>query len=655
MYETSNSSVAASDQIDQLARDLKEDARVLFWGAMGVGKSTLALALAHWFGRHQGTGRILSLDPGSPAYGVPGALNRGRWSGDAFRWDGCCALCTLDAVRFRLPLVQAAGQLLTDAAQSDPSGPMVIDPPGVVRGVAGAELIASFVRLFQVDTVVVLAREGQGLPLAGELAWLPVKVVQLPASSVAVRPSKKERAVHRTRLWESYLGGDARESISLANVIVLGTPPPRHLPDAWIGRQVALLDSRGHTLGMGEVAGLSDAVLTLRVAPDHRAKPAGILVRDAGRTSRGYLETIPHVIVQRSKRSMAAQSATAGTASDFGSKPIVSQVGPALAALVNGVFGDPLVHVRLRNQKRSLLFDLGDPARLAARTAHQVSVVCLSHAHMDHIAGFLWLLRSRIGDFGPCRIFGPANTISRIEHFIGAITWDRIEDNAPSFEVCEFDGHRLKRARLTPGSPKVALSTLPVDDGVLLTEDDLDIKAVVCDHGIPSLAYALIFHTEVSVRKDRLAACGLVPGAWIGRLKRCIAARTLSMKIDLPDGTRRSAGELADELTIIRPGKKMVYAADMADTPGNRNNVVALADTAHTLFCESAFTMAHQDKARATQHLTTLAAVEIARQAHVQRLVPFHFSKRYENDPGAVYEEIIEAAGPVKIIGPLRF
>lgn len=46
------------------------------------------------------------------------------------------------------------------------------------------------------------------------------------------------------------------------------------------------------------------------------------------------------------------------------------------------------------------------------------------------------------------------------------------------------------------------------------------------------------------------------------------------MVIDLPDGSRRGAGELARALIIIRPGRKLVYAADMA----------------------------HEDKAHATQH-----------------------------------------------------
>ena len=641
-------------QIEQLAQELKEHARILVWGAMGVGKSTLALELAKWFGRRHGGGQILSMDPGSPAFGVPGALNRGFWDGDTFHWAGLQALCTLDAARFRLPLVQAARQLLKDAVRAGMSGPLVMDPPGVVRGVAGAELLTAFVKALRVDLVLALAPEGKSLPLAPELNWLPVRVLQLPASPLAARPPKQKRAAHRTGLWDKYLATSTEETYSLENAVVLGTPPPRRLPDTWFGRQAALLDARGRTLGMGEVTGFSKLALTVRVSAHPKDGVAGILIRDAGRSARSFLETIPHAAPLNAQRHVPAEMAPPDIVPDPGCAPVFTRVGAAWATLVGGVFGDPLVHVRLRNQRRSFLFDLGNTARLTARVAHQVNAVFLSHAHMDHIAGFLWFLRARIGAFDPCKIFGPADTITRIENFLGAVTWDRIEDNAPVFEVGEFDGAWLKRARLRPGSPKVVLPALPVTDGMLLNEDILNIKAAVCDHKIPSLAYALTFHMEISVRKDRLAALGLAPGPWLGLLKACIAGRKPEVAIDLPDGSRRGAGELAQKLTITRPGKKLVYAADMADTPENREKVAALANGAHTLFCETAFTMAHKDKARATQHLTTLAAVEIARRAGVARLVPFHFSKRYENDPAVVFDEILSAAGSLKIIGHFR-
>ena len=112
-----------------------------------------------------------------------------------------------------------------------------------------------------------------------------------------------------------------------------------------------------------------------------------------------------------------------------------------------------------------------------------------------------------------------------------------------------------------------------------------------------------------------------------------------------------SAGKLAKELAIVRPGKKLVYIADMADTAENRSKVIKLARGAHTLYCEAAFAKEHRDKAAATQHLTTTAAAQIAVSAGVRRLVPFHFSKRYEHNPHKLYEELRAEAGNVQVIG----
>lgn len=643
-----------NDQMEQLANRLKGYARVLLWGDMGAGKSTLALELARWFSRHPGGGQILALDPGSPAFGVPGALSRGWWVDDTLQWADSQALCSLDAARFRLPLIVAAVRLLAIAEGAANEAKLLIDPPGVVRGVGGAELLVALVTQLGVDTVVGIDREGAPLPLTPELGWLSAAVIRVSSPSQARRPSRLERAKHRTRLWDAYLSDSSQETFRLESVALLGTPPPIRLPNAWTGRQAALIDAQGRTLKMGEVTGLADGELTLRLPSGRAPAPAGILIRDAGRSIRGYLETAVHVHSLSPVQRTTAQMDPRVSAPDAHGAPVFIRVGQAVATLVGGVFGDPLVHVRLRNQKQSFLFDLGDPARLAARVAHHVSAICLSHAHMDHIGGFIWFLRSRIGPFGPCTMFGPAETIARIEHFLAAITWDRIEKNAPVFDVCEFDGSRLRRVRLQPGRPSVALPPVPAKDGLLLEKDNLSIRAVVCDHKIPTLAYALEFRMEISVRKERLAASGLRPGPWLGRLKQCMAAQTPDADIELPDGTWRRAGDLARELILIHPGKKLVYAADMADTPLNRQKVMELAREAHTLFCETAFTAADKDKAVNTQHLTTLAAVEIARRAGVTRLVPFHFSKRYEQNPGAVYAEILSAAGPVEVVGHFR-
>jgi len=628
--------------------------RILFWGEMGAGKSTLAVELLQMFYRAIGHGQLLELDPGSPPFGIPGAICRGWWGREGLHFADVQALCTLDGGRFRLPLVLAAGRLADLAEQAESNGPLLIDPPGVVRGVGGAELLTALAEALHIDTVLAIHPEEKELPLAVEISTLHGQLITVNASSAARRPPKTERAKHRNRLWEEFLGSSGEMVVDLDTLPVIGTPPPVEVPSAWTGRQAAMLSGAGETISIGEIVCLKGPKLTLRMTSCAPGKAAMLLVRDCGRDGAGRLATLVPVIKAPAAPSAPVEMIAPEIPTTTATTAISSHLGPAWATLVGGVFGDPLLHVRLRHRKKSLLFDLGDPARLAAKVAHQVQCVFLSHAHLDHIGGFLWLLRSRIGPFPPCRVFGPAETIKRLENFIGAITWDRIEENGPIFDVAEIDGDRLRRARLQPGKTQVRLADQLIVDGKIFMEKDYTVKAVVCDHNIPSVSYSLEFHQEIKVRKERLEAAGWSPGPWLGRLKLCVCSGGLDKLIDLPDGSRKSAAKLLEELLIILPGKKLVYVTDLADSPENRRKVVGLAQSAHTLFCEASFMAADCDKAKKTQHLTTLAAIGIARDAGVERLVPFHFSKRYEREPQVVYDELLAAAGPVRILGQFR-
>jgi ribonuclease BN (tRNA processing enzyme) len=637
---------------DTLAQYLAGRRRILIWGAMGTGKSTLSMALARLLSRHEEICQILELDPGRPPFGVPGAVCRGWWTGERFDWTDIQALCSLDAARFRLPLVLAVRHLVDLLSQKGHTGPIVIDPPGVARGAGGAELLLALASDLAVDAVVICIRENASVPLEAELSSLAAELICVPASPAAKRPSKGQRNRYRTRLWDQYLTESAEIDIAIDQTAVLGTPPPRHVSAAWTGRQAALLDATGRTLVMGEVVRLTANVLRLRTPPGISASPAAVLIRDAGRNPGGDLETFAPVSQNTRAHRVPLEMLPPAVTLQTRGTPVSTRVGSAWATLVGGVFGDPLLHVRLRHIKQSYLFDLGEPSQLATKAAHQVKAVFLSHAHLDHIGGFPWFLRTRIGFFGPCKIFGPAETCDRIAGFIHAVTWDRIRETAPLFEVCEIHGDRLKRALLQPGRQTVELPVLPIENGIVLKETHFNIRAAVCDHGVASVAYALEFRGLISIDKEALAAAGLTPGPWLGRLKNCVDAGTPDVRIALPDGTAKTAGELAEALTESHPGQKLVYAADAADTPENREKLIALAHNARTLFCETAFTRADKARADANQHLTTAAAVDIARMAGVDYLVPFHFSKRYEHSPGTVYNELMSLAGPVGIIGP---
>jgi ribonuclease BN (tRNA processing enzyme)/energy-coupling factor transporter ATP-binding protein EcfA2 len=616
-------------------RVLWRDPRVLLFGESGIGKSTLAAALAAAL---QDAGRrawCIGVDPGFPAFGVPGAVCLGAWRGEDWALVDVEALCTLDAGRFRLPLISAARRL----AEREASGILLVDTPGIVRGVAGAELLLGLVEALDIDVILVLARAGQSPPLPNELAALEPHVFIVQASPAACRRGKRQQARERTRLWEAYLANAEERHIRLGDVRLIGTPPPIDVAAAWHGRQVALLE-RSRTVAVGEVLGSDGDSLRIRM-PCKRTGGSTLLVRDARRGQDGLLHSakpfgsaIVHYLPPPDVRPYPAVGSAGGPCP-------IARVGAATVTLVNGIFGDPLLHLRLRHHKRSLLFDMGEGLRLPARVAHQVTDVFVSHAHIDHIGGFLWLLRSRIGDFPACRIFGPPGICGHITSLIRGIRWDRIGENGPRFEVVELHDDRLIRFAVQAGRPGIErIGEEPVKDGAVLEEPVFRVRAIIVDHGTPVLAFAIEQPKQLNIRKERLIARALAVGPWLSELKLRIAADELEAPIHLPDGGVERAGVLADDLVLVTPGQKLVYATDLADTVENRDRLTALAAGAHTFFCEATFVESDADQAARTGHLTARACGEIATAARVEHLVPFHFSRRYEDEPERVYDEV---------------
>ena len=138
-------------------RLLPKDGRLLLVGESGAGKSTLAAKLAAVLAEEARTCFCLSVDPGSPAFGVPGAVNLAEWRAGGWQGLDLEAVCSLDAGRFRLPLLTAVRRLL----QRVPVGTLLIDTPGLVRGPIAAELLEGLLDVAGAQRVLVVARHGQ--------------------------------------------------------------------------------------------------------------------------------------------------------------------------------------------------------------------------------------------------------------------------------------------------------------------------------------------------------------------------------------------------------------------------------------------------------------------------------------------------------------
>lgn len=605
-------------------------------GASGTGKTILAAQLCRALYEHGHAAGCLSADVGLPGFGVPGAVNLGEWDETGWRLLDLEAVCSLDAARFRLPLITAVDRLL---ARHNNVPVRVLDVPGLVRGASAAELLEALAWRGGIDLLVALLDSKGRLPLVRELSALSVEVQRLDSGQHAHCIGRRARAVGRTRLWDAYLANALELTVDLEHVPAVGTPPPVDVPAAWRGRQVGLVAGNG-TLALAEAIALEGSRLRLRVRPLASA-PRYILVRDAVRDGNDRLVTAkPFARAALQYLPPPDVMPFPGAAHAGGPAP-VTRVGPAFATLVNGVFGDPLLHLRLRHERRSLLFDLGDAGRLPARIAHQITDVFITHAHFDHIGGFLWLLRSRLGDFPVCRLYGPPGLAGHIEGMLRGILWDRIGARAPCFEVAELHDERLLRWHLQAGASVAEyLGAAPSPAGLLREESGFSVYAVTLDHGTPVLAFAFELPRQAHIRKDRLSASGLPPGLWLTELKSAVLAGDRQRAVGLPNGTQEAAGVLADAMVRSAPGVKLVYATDFADSRQNRALLARLADKAHTFFCEASFLESDRKQALRTGHLTTRACGEIAVAADVTHLVPFHFSHRYQNDPEAVYAEI---------------
>ncbi|MBN1237048.1 MAG: MBL fold metallo-hydrolase [Gammaproteobacteria bacterium] len=620
-----------------IAATLRDGGRVLLAGAPGTGKSSTAAALAAELAEASVRVACLGCDPGSPAFGVPGAVCLGEWRAGGWALVDLEPVCSLDPARFRLPLIQAVSRVLERA----PRAALLIDPPGAVRGVAGAELLTALAAASRADLVVLLERRGSTVELEQEIAALTVPVLRLPASAQAHCPSKRARALRRTELWDAYLTAGAIESpVDIERLAVVGTPPPADAPGGWPGRQIALIRGRD-CVGFGEIAAAEGRRLVARV----RGTPDGastLLIRDARRARDGLLGTAK-ALPRGGPAVVATEPPSAGASDERGTEASADlRIGPFTATLVNGVFGDPLLRVRLPQGGRTLLFDLGETNRLGARVAHQVTDVFITHAHVDHIGGFMWLLRSRIGEFSACRLYGPPGLAANVSGLVNGVHWDRAGEGAPRFEVTELheDGRALGFTVKAGEIGARATEERRARGGTLLDEPPLRVRAIMLDHRTPVLAFALESAGEANVLQDRLARFDVPAGPWLARLKHEVAAGRWNTAIELPDGSERSVTSLADALIVMRPSTKIVYATDLADTAENRRKLTEFARGADALFCESTFREAEAEKAERTGHLTTRACGEMAVAAGVERLVPFHFSRRYESDREAVYREL---------------
>ncbi|MBV8914192.1 MAG: hypothetical protein JOZ05_14275 [Acetobacteraceae bacterium] len=332
--------------------------------------------------------------------------------------------------------------------------------------------------------------------------------------------------------------------------------------------------------------------------------------------------------------------------------------------LVNGRMGDPCVYLEVLHQPDAILLDCGDLSALSARHLLKIGTLAVSHAHLDHWAGFDQLLRVLVGRERRIDVVGPEGFAARLHHRLQAYTWNLV-DRIPAdlvFTVTEVTaGAAWSRARMRLHRAFASEQLAPMPAGpIVLRSGQVRLGAAVLDHGTPCLGFVLQEEAHYNVWRNRLDQRGLPAGPWLAGLKHALAAGRPD-DFPVPIFARAAAAEAAPtrplsalrDLVAVTRGQRVAYLTDFEDTEANRETAIALARNADLVFIEAPFLSADAAIARGRQHLTARAAGEIARAAAVRRIEPFHFSLRYAGREEQLLGEVAAFAGP-DCVAPLR-
>ncbi|QCP50744.1 ribonuclease Z [Trinickia violacea] len=322
-------------------------------------------------------------------------------------------------------------------------------------------------------------------------------------------------------------------------------------------------------------------------------------------------------------------------------------------SLVNDAFGDPGLYVDFRDERRALLFDLGDISRLLPRQLMRLSHVFVTHAHLDHFCGFDHLLRVILGRKAGIVIFGGPNFLEQIEHKLRAYTWNVVHRYEVELVVDAREigvGGGVRRALFSSRRQfaREAGPSFERSDDVVHDEATFRVRGRFVDHDIPCVAYLIEEKARIAVAKDGLATLGVSAGAWLRELKHAVLTgapddapiQVLWRDRDGEHAMIRQVGELRHLILAVIPGRRIGYVTDLRYTESNAEILSQLMHDVDLLFIESVFL--DEDKAHGLRknHLTARQAGLIARRIGARAVVPFHFSPRYEGRSAALIAEV---------------
>lgn len=253
----------------------------------------------------------------------------------------------------------------------------------------------------------------------------------------------------------------------------------------------------------------------------------------------------------------------------------------------------PAVIVQRKNEQ--LMFDCGEGAQrqmLRAKTGfHRKMKIFISHMHGDHILGLPGLLQTMalMDRQWKLQVYGPEG----IAHFLQCVKETLQFGLTYPVEIYEVYG-----------------------PGVICKEREYVVEAVMSNHVMKSLAYALVEKRRPGkFFPEKAKALGIPEGDLWSKLQH-------GSKIKLQNGITVKP---EDVMGSMRRGRKIVYTGDTRPIEG----FTRFASGADLVIHDSTLDDTHAEKAAEDGHSTPSQAAHEAFKAKAKLLVLNHISARY--------------------------
>lgn len=300
------------------------------------------------------------------------------------------------------------------------------------------------------------------------------------------------------------------------------------------------------------------------------------------------------------------------------------------------------------------LFDcgMGTLQELSRREIQRIDHVCFSHFHFDHIGGFDHFLRFNFTRGpAPVNLWGPPGALSILHHRLQGYVWNLVADSQGRMQIGEIhpDSIDVARFNVREGYAEAHRVGAAAFRGVVAETDTYRLDAWFLDHHIPSLAFKLTEKNHSVVDLRSVERLGLAPGPWLKDLKNPHVLDDLEI---LLDGRRFTAGYLRSQVLRNAPGESLAFLTDFRLPLEARAPLCDWLADVDVMVCESHFLHRDAEMAWTKGHMTAKQAGELARDAHVAKLILFHLSERYRESESAQFlTEAKEAFPNVTIAG----